>query len=357
MTTWRGKSAKQWLAAAAEEQTPIAASAAPRIDAIAQLIETAPAAARGRRLRLRLGYWGLGFAAAAAAALFGATALRGRAPSVVPGMQVVAVTNAVRVVRDGGGRNTAQVGVVISERDLVVTEGQGRATLELASGAHVVLESSTSLRMLGAPSENSKELRESALLESGRVNVRVPKLEPGASLSIITPDTRVTVVGTRFSVWIVRTPSGMFSCVGVEEGRVKVEAEHKQALLAAGEVWASVGDDGACDSAIGQLPEKDSSGNQPTPNQGRSNNEPPVVTPAQPHEKGPPRPQAPAGASAASSLAEENRLFLRCIQARRARHFSEALTLDDQFLTRYPNSTLVSQMREERAETERAMKR
>ena len=85
----------------------------------------------------------------------------------------------------------------------------------LESGVRIRLEAG-SLKLVTATKES-----QSLLLPSGRVYVDVPKLPPGATLSVRTPDAEVRVHGTRFQV--VRT--GNETQVHVTDGVVEVRPE------------------------------------------------------------------------------------------------------------------------------------
>jgi ferric-dicitrate binding protein FerR (iron transport regulator) len=103
---------------------------------------------------------------------------------------------------------------------LLVAGAELRATSEakaavLGNGARVRLESGT--LKLATASKQSQSL----VLSLGRVFVEVPKLAPGETLSVRTPDAEVRVRGTRFQV--VRT--SLDTQVSVVEGVVEVRPE------------------------------------------------------------------------------------------------------------------------------------
>jgi ferric-dicitrate binding protein FerR (iron transport regulator) len=85
----------------------------------------------------------------------------------------------------------------------------------LGNGVRIRLESGT-LKLAAANKE-----RHSLLLPLGRVFLEVPKLAPGSSLSVHTPDAEVRVHGTRFQV--IRTSKD--TQVNVVEGVVEVRPE------------------------------------------------------------------------------------------------------------------------------------
>jgi hypothetical protein len=84
--------------------------------------------------------------------------------------------------------------------------------------------------------------REEVLLESGLVQVEVPRLPPGHTFAVRTPDALVTVHGTAFSVDVTRSgPSGATTTkVVVAHGVVSVlHASDAELLLYAGMEWSS----------------------------------------------------------------------------------------------------------------------
>jgi hypothetical protein len=86
-----------------------------------------------------------------------------------------------------------------------------------------ILDSGVRIRLEAGSLKLATSTRESQalLLPSGRVFVEVPKLPPGRSLSVRTPDAEVRVHGTRFQV--IRT--GKETQVHVTEGVVEVRPE------------------------------------------------------------------------------------------------------------------------------------
>lgn len=90
-------------------------------------------------------------------------------------------------------------------------------------------------------------------LHTGRVDMRVPKLRRGGRVEILTPDARVRVVGTRFSVRRGKQPQTL---VSVSEGVVWVTPtgrNRKTVVLRAGESRAVLGEAAYLKQLEGQL--------------------------------------------------------------------------------------------------------
>ncbi|HTN88089.1 MAG TPA: FecR family protein [Sorangium sp.] len=122
-----------------------------------------------------------------------------------------------------------------------VTALQG--SVEIASGgATIEVGPSTRVRFTstGAGQDRSDDV---VALERGRVSVAVPPLAAGMTLSVRTPDTTITVHGTRFSVERLVGPEGepVETRVSVVEGRVALRHGAVERLVGQGETWSSRG--------------------------------------------------------------------------------------------------------------------
>src|SRR6185503_14934704 len=66
----------------------------------------------------------------------------------------------------------------------------------------------------------------------------VPRLSPGSSFSVVTPNAKVVVHGTKFSVRVDSSEAGVTrTCVRVREGLVAVHHAAGTAMLHANEAW------------------------------------------------------------------------------------------------------------------------
>lgn len=161
----------------------------PPFDAIAQTVAGAARSQRRRRaIRRSVPFFYTAFGTAALAAGLIVAVLVGRAHQLAPKL--------------------LEVGAEIQ------ATGEAKSAF-LATGARIRLEAG-SLRLASSSREN-----QALVLSSGRVSLDVPKLPPGNTLSVRTPDAEVRVHGTHFQV--VRT--GRETQVVVAEGLVEVRPE------------------------------------------------------------------------------------------------------------------------------------
>ena len=161
----------------------------PGFDAVARLAASAARKQRRRRaLRRSLPFFYTAVTTAALAAGFAAALLIDHAQKLAP-----------KVLQPGA--------------ELHATSESKTAVLR--NGARIRLDAGT-LR-LASTSPTGQAL----FLPSGRVSLEVPKLAPGTTLSVRTPDAEVRVRGTRFQV--MRTDKG--TQVSVTEGLVEVHPE------------------------------------------------------------------------------------------------------------------------------------
>jgi hypothetical protein len=126
-------------------------------------------------------------ATAAAQGLRRRSSLRRLLPSIVLALSSAVAAMLLAGLTFGGRRTKA-----VRAGDVLESGGRVRSAV-LPSGARVVLESGRLLISGG-------ELHERLRLESGAVSVRVPRLPPGAALSVETADGDVQAHGTRFRV-------------------------------------------------------------------------------------------------------------------------------------------------------------
>lgn len=116
-----------------------------------------------------------------------------------------------------GSRLGAASLVESSEEAPAVLRGSSGYVAELSPGGQLAL---------GAP--GGEPGRQELRLERGQVQLTVPKLGPGATLSVLTEDARVVVRGTKFTVTL-REDDGTgpaerrATCVRVSEGSVEVQ--------------------------------------------------------------------------------------------------------------------------------------
>ncbi len=192
-------------------------------------------AQRSRRRRMVAG----GFFAAAAAVLL-AVSLgafeSGRQDSMVASQNTEPPPPAFATLVSGkvmSGSVDVLAGSRLGLSSRVQTGAEQGAELQASSGYDVTLAPSSDVvflpeeRVLGGV---DRRLR----LHEGSVTLAVAPLPKGSTLSVITEDVVVTVVGTQFSV---QHQPGSGSCVRVTEGKVRVERQAVTKVLSAGESW------------------------------------------------------------------------------------------------------------------------
>jgi hypothetical protein len=285
-----------------------------------------------------------------------------------PGARVSLVSGSVTAVR-AGLVETVRVGspIELHRADRVHTHDQARATVSMESGASVRVAEATELALLDlAQSPSSERLG----LESGSVEVEVPKLPQGGSFVVKTGEATVVVHGTHFFVDARRDALGTFTNVRVTEGRVAVHHDGVETMLGPGDHWSSrvssggptPGITGSVTPAGAATPEAapgPAVARTPThPAQGRA--------PHAAHDDGAssetdeaasPGGESPEPALPSSSLAAENALFKAAMEASRSGAHEVALARHQELMTRYPLSPLVQNARVERFRTLRRLGR
>lgn len=249
----------------------------------------------------------------------------------VHGAATLALAPGGTLLGQAGGERAAVAGGALAPGDTLHTTG-GAARLVLSSGAEVAVADATELRY-EAP-QAAGWMHESLRLDDGRVDVHVPKLPAGGTFDVMTPDAVVEVHGTRFSVIVDHGATQ----VAVTEGRVEVRSRGTSTMLGAGDHWASRRAEPA--QAVPVAP--------PSPSVAA-----PQAVAAAPAGR-PAAPVAAAPPAAASTLAQQNRLFQQAMDARRRGDDRRAVAILDQLLARFPGSPLAEDARVERF---RALKR
>jgi hypothetical protein len=109
---------------------------------------------------------------------------------------------------------------------------EGSASLGFPSGAVARVAERSALSL------TATRRTESLLLTRGRLDVEVPKLDRERGFAVETPDAKVVVHGTGFSVSIVpENEAGIRTAVSVTHGVVSVAHDGREVLLRAGEHW------------------------------------------------------------------------------------------------------------------------
>ncbi|WP_437678987.1 FecR domain-containing protein [Sorangium sp. So ce131] len=327
-----------------------------RIDQLAaQAAEGRARAARRRRL--------LGAAAALAAALaavaLGAAAVfpaRSPAPAAA---QVTVLQGQVEIASDGATSSPPSLALVpLASDDELRTGEQATARASLATGATVEVGPRARVRFTPTGSGQGR-FDDIVALERGRVSVEVPPLAPGVTLSVRTPETVVTVHGTRFSVERRVGPAGEpeETRVSVVEGRVAVRHGEVERFLGRGETWSSRDEQRRGETGSS----RDEQGRDERATGGEAGDAQAPAPEAEPRaaEQGETdrveaaagassAPRDPPGAPARAALSAQNELLQSAMEARRRGQPRQALERLDRLLGRYPGSPLAEIARVER---------
>jgi hypothetical protein len=274
------------------------------------------AEARASRAWRRAGYVALSLAAAAGVLL--GVHQQGKQKSASSALTITFVGSI--------GQTTAQAGItpralhageaLRQDPGEIQSAADGSAELVTSEGLGLKMGSATRLSLADLASVNQVELRH------GLLTCSVPHLREGQRFSVQTPDARVVVHGTVFSVRVdsKRTP-GAETCVEVTDGVVIVQHAGGETALNAGDQWG-------CDASP-SAPPPASAAPPPTP----TARERQLVAhgSARPAER--------------STLGEESRLLQEALAAERVGQPERAQGLLNQLLSRYPNSPLSSEAR------------
>ena len=279
------------------------------------------AAARATRTGRRLAYGAVSLAAAAGV-LLGvyrfAPPIAAAPPLVITFVGSVGQTTA----RSSVNPRTLHAGEsLLGDPGEIQTALGGSAELVTSAGLGLNLGGATRVSLnglVGAAAANQVELRQ------GLLTCSVPHLHEGQRFSVQTPDARVVVHGTVFSVRVDSThASGSGTCVEVTDGVVIVQHAGGETALNRGERWG-------CE-ASSQLASK--------PALEESLERSHAATEQHPTPRSTPRP-SPHG-----TLAEESRLLQEALAAERVGQLQRAQLLLEQLLARYPSSPLSSEAR------------
>jgi hypothetical protein len=163
---------------------------------------------------------------------------------------------------------------------------------------------------------------EAFLLTRGRVEVEVPKLAPNRGFVVQTPDLRVTVHGTAFSLDVEDTSQGPRTRVSVTHGLVSVRHAGRELFLGAGQSWPPPE----------ALPDLAQLGHAARAASARSTE---VRAPRR-------------SATRSSSLALQNQRFARAMQLKKNGAWRAALAQVERILQLYPASPLIEELQVER---------
>jgi ferric-dicitrate binding protein FerR (iron transport regulator) len=199
----------------------------------------------------------------------------------------------------------------------IESAANGSAELLTSAGLGLKMGGGTRVSLARLLAVNELELRQ------GLLTCSVPHLSEGERFSVQTPDARVVVHGTVFTVRVdSKRARGAETCVEVTDGVVIVQHQGGETALNAGDQWG-------CDVSP-SAPMSES----PVPAA-------PSVGARERHAA----PQGSARPAERGTLGEESRLLQEALAAERVGQPERAQGLLSQLLARYPNSALASEAR------------
>lgn len=218
-----------------------------------------------------------------------------------------------------------------------------RGTLE--NGAQVQLAGNTELSV-SALEPGKDEL----VLDRGRVDLTVPKLGAGHTLSVATPDALVTVRGTRFSVEVVPEGARVVTSVEVAQGSVWVRQGEARWVLEAGSRWSSrpAAPEPSAVPADAEEPLASSAPGSASGSAAARAAGAAARAGGAPATSATPAVTASQGNAESSTLAQENDLYAAASRAARAGNDALAVRTLNELLARYPNAPLAQNARVDR---------
>lgn len=336
-----------------------AAQEARAIEAIAGEIQRQARVRRHRRFLAA----GVGALAAGFLCALGFTSLREKAVAS-PGPSAASVTVVGHALAGGAGgvvvlREGREVslegGGPLRANDRVIAAADGRASLQISTGTQLALEGGGDVTVV------ERGLAQVFSLRSGSLRADVAKLRERERFVIRTSDTEVEVRGTSFQVAVVAPVascgSGTTTRVSVTEGAVVVRTAGGEDRVHGGEHWPRGCSDGTSETSrqrglhqtVTALPPTSSlpvpvppSVTSPGPGPAPAYASTPLSAPRPAITKTPPiqEPRPPEALVASSELAAQNQLFAEATAAKRRGNVAAAIAGYDQFLARYPSSSL-----------------
>ena len=249
-------------------------------------------------------------------------------------------------VTDGVG-NVVADGSVLTEGYGVRTD-EGTATLGFPSGAHAVVARESALKITAA------RAHEALFLASGGVEVEVPKLDAARGFSVETPDARVSVHGTRFTVRVESSARGPRTRVEVTRGFVSVQLGGRVVFLTAGQSWPKDAEQPAAEQPASLAPASLSAGVAASPADAGIEAS---RAPAAADTPGEPSARMPRRRLDSRELADLNARFARAMNLKKSGEPAAALRSLERLIRRYPGSPLAQELRVERLRLLRALGR
>jgi len=308
--------------------------AARRVRVVAALKNEVRALAEARvlRTRRRVAYVACSLAAAASV-LFGVYHF-GQRRSLPPTLAITFVGSVGQTMaRSGASPRALHAGEnLLGDPGEIETAAVGSAELVTSAGLGLNLGAATRVSLsglVGTPAVNQVDLRQ------GLLTCSVPHLHEGQRFAVQTPDARVVVHGTVFSV---RVDSNQTTCVEVTDGVVIVQHAGRDTALNAGDHW------GCSASPRPSLTSSASQAASPSASLAASPSAPERAHESAVSERHPVL-HGSARAAERGTLAEESRLLQEALAAERVGQPERAQIMLNQLLARFPSSPLASEAR------------
>jgi len=289
------------------------------------------AASRISRRQRRAGYIALSLAAAAGV-VFGVHRLV--QPSTASPALVITFVGSVgrATARSNANSRPLRAGEsLLGDPGVIETVADGSAELVTSAGLGLNLGGGTRVSLtglVGAAASNQ------VVLDQGYLNCSVPHLLEGQRFSVQTPDARVVVHGTVFSVRVDSTRAqGSATCVQVTDGVVIVQHGDRETALNRGDSW---GCEANSNDDHGELPKLAASSSTAPPSAFERPND--FNEHRAPQRNTTRSPQH-------GTLGEESRLLQEALAAERTGQVERARGLLNQLLARYPSSPLAPEAR------------
>src|SRR6185369_5197770 len=286
------------------------------------------------RRQRRVGYLALGLAAAAGV-VFGVHRLA--EPGTAPPALVITFVGSVgqATARSNANSRPLHAGEsLLGDPGEIETVTDGSAELVTSAGLWLELGGGTRVSLtglVGAAARNQVELKQ------GYLNCSVPHLLEGQRFSVQTPDARVVVHGTVFSVRVDASRArGSETCVEVTDGVVIVQHGDRETALNRGERW------GCEASASAHAEQRPALSANPGAAASAAS-----ASSGQPNDVDEPRaaPRNTGRTPQRGTLGEERRLLQDALAAERTGQTERAQSLLNQLLARYPSSPLAPEAR------------
>ncbi len=217
----------------------------------------------------------------------------------------------------------------------IQTAEQGSAELVNQAGLGLHLGAATRVSLAGLVGANAS--KNQVELRQGSVTCSVPHLGDGQRFSVSTPDARVVVHGTVFSVQVDGTrSSGAETCVKVTDGVVIVQHGDAETALNAGDSWGCAG------SATAATPTNDSltSPSNATPSTDATDSADATDGSSEPSHA-----VHSGRVNERGTLGDESRLLQNALAFERLGNKAKAQSELNRLLSKYPSSPLAPEAR------------